>query len=474
MARFSKWITLGALAAPLAFAVPGCSLTKFDEKACDSTSQCRQRFGFGAVCASDGFCDPPKVLPRCSTTYPDDLFTRPLKYRNAVVLGTMFDPTEDKQLGRQQAARLAALQINDGEGFPNGPAALVMCSIEHNHGGDDLDAAAAIDLISGFLTRTLGVHAIIGPSSSADTKRVFEVTQTEAPLIISPSATSPELTELEPTPTDQSPGRLWRTASPDTVQGPVIASDMTDRGVSQVAVVYQEGAYGSGLLQVFKESFAGAVEEFPFKNAGTRAEAIQKAKTATKDEVLFISSVTADSVAFLVAAAAPTGGLAQVGLFLTDGAATQALLDPNAKPAFSRVRGTRPKPLDPADFNYGTFLNGFQGEYGTNPQALSFTAHAYDAAFLAFAGSAWALAQESELSGVGIARGLRRVSQGAATNITVSAWQSVVTAFAKGDSIDLSGASGTLDYDPATEELSDPVEIWVISNDANRKIVPAN
>ncbi len=472
VARFRQ--ILGFVALATWASAGGCSLTQFGDESCDSTDVCRQRFGFGTVCASDGLCDPPSVLPRCATTYPEDLFARPLKYRDAVVLGTMFDVSEPKQLGRQRAARLAARQINDGDGFPGGPAALVMCSIEPDHQGDDLDTLEAIEVVSEFLARTLGVSAIIGPSSSVETQAAFEATEDSGTLIISPSATSPDLTDVEAKPTDQAPGRLWRTASPDTVQGPVIAADMDARAISKVAAVFQEGTYGEGLLSVFKESFSGSVEEFSFRNSGTRAEAIQRARTATKDEVLFISSSTADAVAFLIAAAAPMGGLAQVGLFLTDGAATQALLDERAEAAFPRVRGTRPKPLDPEDFNYGTFLTAYEGEYDESAAQLSFTPHAYDAAFLAFAGSAWALTQESGLSGRNIARGLRRVTSGPATNIAVTAWQSVVGAFSSGSSVDLSGASGSLDYDLATEELAEPVEIWAISGGPTPKIVPAS
>ena len=41
---------------------------------------------------------------------------------------------------------------------------------------------------------------------------------------MSPSATSPALTELEPAASDETPGLLWRTVPPDSLQGRVIVS----------------------------------------------------------------------------------------------------------------------------------------------------------------------------------------------------------------------------------------------------------
>jgi ABC-type branched-subunit amino acid transport system substrate-binding protein len=93
----------------------------------------------------------------------------------------------------------------------------------------------------------------------------------------------------------------------------------------------------------------------------------------------------------------------------------------------------------------------------------SFTAHSYDAAWLLACGAAWAHYQEGGISGLNIARGLRQLSSGVARNLQSDEWPPLLNAFEAGESVDVVGASGELDYDPITGETSGPIELWQIS-----------
>ena len=179
-------------------------------------------------------------------------------------------------------------------------------------------------------------------------------------------------------------------------------------------------------------------------------------------EVLFVSSQTQQVIEFMDAAAT-LAGYDGMGIFLTDAAANQDLLMEADPTRFPQVRGTRQAPLDPdTDLVYATFLANYSSEYGEDAQLFSFTANAYDAAWLLVYGSAWALYQDGSISGLNIAKGLRRVSNGSSIGLLPTTWNQVREKFQRGESINVEGASGSLDYDPVTEETSGKIETWQI------------
>src|SRR5690606_38317170 len=120
---------------------------------------------------------------------------------------------------------------------------IVFCTIEENTELDELARVDAALETADFLVHDLGVPAIIGPSSSSDVQAVFTALRDTGTLVISPAATSPALTDIDVTsPTDDTPGLLWRTAPPDSLPGAAIASDMSARAISKVAVIHAVGA----------------------------------------------------------------------------------------------------------------------------------------------------------------------------------------------------------------------------------------
>jgi branched-chain amino acid transport system substrate-binding protein len=325
------------------------------------------------------------------------------------------------------------------------------------------------------LTDVVGVPAIVGPAASGDTQEVFLDVAARGVLVISPSATSPALTALDPVEvSDDSPGLLWRTAASDALQGAVIAADMLEPGagrlapVTSVAAIHEVGAYGDGLYEVFARAFeegGGTVQEIAYDGEGQLTDAIADGQASGADEILFISSQAADIINFL-GGAASLPGYDDKGIFLTDAAANPDVLA-NANPArMGQVRATRPAPLSEADdVVYASFIAAYSSEFDEDVRSFSFAANAYDAAWLVVYGAAWALFQEGgEVTGATIARGLRRVSSGDAVDLRPSDWVSVSDAFREGVSVDASGASGALDYDPATEETAADIQVWRIQD----------
>jgi branched-chain amino acid transport system substrate-binding protein len=449
-----------------------CTPTRFDESPCQTNAQCRDAFGLGASCGRDGLCQAVPLIARCDQTYPDDLYSRFDRYRDAVVVGTVMDRSSPAHRVRERAVRLAVKEANDAGGLDGRPVALVSCNTEANSALDDYDRTQASVITARYLARTFGATALIGPCASGDVEQVWQALRSTGTVIASPSATSPLLAQLEPESSDERPGMLWRLAPSDAIQGRLIADDLLGRGVHDVAVIREDGPYGEGLASVFSERFTGAggrVQITALTADGQITPAAAMVARAQVPEVLFISSQQDWVVKFLNAAAAQAGFQTK-NLFLTDAAANQTVLDGAAAASglFPRIRGTRPAPRDPNDYVYASFTADYRAEYADDPTVTAFSAHSYDAAWLVLYGSAWSLLQEHRLTSLGIARGLRQLSAGARTPVIPASWPAVVTAFREGRSIDVSGASGELDFDPRTREITAPLEVWTVSGSPPR------
>jgi branched-chain amino acid transport system substrate-binding protein len=456
----------GSIAGLVALALGGCTLTAIDPDACDGLEDCRRAFGVGSVCGADGFCSAPLQHPRCTRSWPSGLLDRPEDFGDTLVIGALFDFVEHADT--LLAAELPVRQVAGQGGLEGRPVGIVHCDTAAMAGDDldDLDGAASA---ARFLADAIGVPAIVGPRGSSRTQAVFEAVRDRDVLVISPSATSPALTGIDATdPSFEAPGLLWRTVPPDTLQSEVIAADMLARSATRVAAMYQLGAYGEGLVDLFESRFIAdggeTVERMPFESgqfATTVATLGASVAAGEYDEVLFVSSDLADYTAFLLAASA-TDALVDayaspdVGLFFADAA------------LYPRIRGTRPASAEGVLFN--AFAAAYAAEFDADADSSGFTPHAYDAAWLVLYGIARASFEEETIGGLGIARGLRRVSSGERVDILPTNWLTVVERFRSGASIDVEGASGPLDYDPDTEETTAPISVWAIAMEPSAPI----
>lgn len=448
-----------------------CSALGTPLEPCTEDADCRGAFGWGSVCLDDGLCSEVVTHPRCTKTYPEDLFSRPEKYRDAVLIGAAFSYVNDDDTAA--AAELAVRQIRARGGEGGIEFALVTCDTTEN-AGDELDDMAATREVTRYLAQTLSVPAILATRGSERTLQAWSVVEDMDILMISPSATSPALTEADETsPTDEQPGRLWRTVPPDSVQSQVMAQDIFGRGVVRIAIIEQVGAYGDSLSALLAQDFTAlggqVVETIAYD--GTLVDAVADAAVLDVQEVVVISSDVPDYINFLNAAssnpqlAATYDGF---GMFFPDAAYNERIyLEPSASAEifYDNIRGSRPAPATGS--LYGSFTGAFVLEYGKSPDTRAFAAHAYDAAYLIMYASLWARAVEGEITGTSLARGLRKISDGPALNIRTSAWPEAVETLGAGIGVDVSGASGLLDYDPATEETTAPIELWAIVPDGD-------
>jgi branched-chain amino acid transport system substrate-binding protein len=462
-----------ALAAALLLGA--CSAGKFRYTLCAETAECRAAFGRGWVCGESGLCEEDPGNPRCEP-YPPGLLDD-LDREDDILFGAIVDRSAGGFELLVRAAKLAVDQVNGRQGLDSRRYSLMTCSNEANPDFDDLDDLAAVGSVGAWMADVMGVAGVMGPVTSSQAEAAYNALAPRDTLIISPSATSPALTALDGLEaTEEDPGLLWRTPPPDDLQGRVVAGEMKEvLGVVNVAVVYEVGAYGTGLKQVFLEQFVDGTHdgsEFPFTSSAELASAVAEVAAGGFDEVLVISSVTSDSSDFLIAAAA-IAEYADIGIFMTDGAfATQMLddaRDGGAEALFPNVRGTVPRFFNEDSVIYNSFRSAYLLAWGgEDPRDFGFTAHAYDATWMLVYGSAWASYQEDGvITGTNMARGLRHISSGDLVEVGPGDWNNATARFEAGQSFNLEGASGRLDYDPVTEETTAPIDVWTINAAGN-------
>ena len=149
-----------------------------------------------------------------------------------------------------------------------------------------VDSAAATSAAEGLVSA--GVVAIMGADCSGVTGAIAtNVAVPNGVVMISPSATSPGLTDLA------DKGYFFRTAPSDARGGQILADITRDRGVKSVAVTYTNNDYGKGLADVY----AAAAKAHGIKV--TTVTAHEDGKADYSAEVATLASAGGDAVAVI-------------------------------------------------------------------------------------------------------------------------------------------------------------------------------
>lgn len=153
-------------------------------------------------------------------------------------------PLESMSPNMAKAAEMAIEEANASGKFLNGSK--VTAARADN---TCADAAAAVAAVERLVTAEK-VNGIMGGMCSGETIASLErVGVPNGMVMISPSATSPALTDLE------DGGFFFRTSPSDARQGEVMADIALERGAKSVAITHTNNDYGKGLAESFKSAF---------------------------------------------------------------------------------------------------------------------------------------------------------------------------------------------------------------------------
>ncbi len=487
MAAMSRAPVLWTCLFALGLAGSSCSaVSKVDFTECTENTTCRDAFGLGWVCGDAGLCEEVTTNKRCKETWPTDLLSNREKYKDSIILGSLFDHTkEGGDLVLVNSASLAVDQANK-TGLTDGRTyAIIHCGYQEDSEIDELKPEDAVVEGAKYLVDTFGVPVIIGPGTSSLAEAAFTELQKpehgQSTLLISPSATSPSLTDIDMRDGDK-PGLFWRTAPPDSLLGEVLASkmmeadpDLMNDTITSAAVIFTNDTYGSGLATELDRNFTGNLLSYGYDNPTdivdhTITARMELEPAAANIGIVFIGSTVEDVVDFINVADANADFYANVSIYLGDAGKNEGVLSQTEDAAddiYPRIRGVFPGSVDIKDPIYNSFDSAFRALFnGSSAIEASYSAHTYDATWLALYGTAWAHYQRGgALTGLDIAYGLQQISSPGGKEIEVGGqqWNSAKSEFKAGRAINVLGASGTLDYDIETEETRAPVEYWKIN-----------
>jgi len=317
-------------------------------------------------------------------------------------------------------------------------------TIDWKDSGDGTNLAVSTQSATAAIAS--GTDAVLGAAASGVTKNIINAITGAKIVEISPSNTSPSLTSWA------DGGYYFRTAPSDNLQGRIAASQILQDGAQNVAILYANNSYGTGLEAVAKSTLtkAGAsVKEFSFTegetNFGSTAADIA---AGNYDAVLIVSyDETRKALPALKAAGYPGGNI-----YLVDGNTIDYSKDSFAS-YLAGAQGTIPGADAPAAFKARLKAKYAALHAGAVLKDFTYAAESYDAVnLLALAAQA-----SGKATGPGIKSQITNISLAGAGKVNVTSFAAGLKALQAGKKINYDGFSGPVEFD----ENGDPTGAFI-------------
>ncbi len=350
-----------------------------------------------------------------------------------------FSGTSGTAVERQQSFELAMKHVNEGGGVLGRPVEWVVAD-------STLDPETAVSEAR-RLVEEEGIHALVGPSTSATTLEVVErVTGPGGIPTISPSATSPLLTEAE------DDDFFFRTALSDSAQGPVVAKLVRDQGFSNVGLIYRNDAWGQGLFGSFQGAWSGGLRAVSVEPGETALLPLLRQSAEQGAEALVL--MTFDDVVSIAVREALENGI--YDQFVISESSLSEELQGLIGEAGGRAYGTLPGKA-PDSESAEAWERAYEEEYGPAPES-GYVRGTYDAAI------AIALAAEAagSVDGAAIRDRLRSIGSGPGVTVTAGAEgiASGLAAVGRGEEVDYDGAAVSMDWDDRGDLSRGHIGTW--------------
>ena len=338
-----------------------------------------------------------------------------------IILG-FTGPIESLTPAMRDSAKLAFKEASDSGSLLGGETITVL-------EGDStcVDSAAAQAVATKLVSD--GVAAIMGADCSGVTGAIAtNVAVPNGVVMISPSATSPGLTDLD----DR--GLFFRTAPSDARGGQILADITKDRGVKSVAITYTNNDYGKGLADVYAAAAKAHGIEVTVVTSHEDGKADYSAEVAT------LASAGGDAVAVIGYLDQGGKGIIQASLdsgafdtfILSDGMIGDTLTDTFGKDlnkSFGSLPGSTGK---------GATVFTDVAKAGGIDSSGPYTGESYDAAALIVL----AIQAGGSADRGSIAKNVMAVANGPGKKIYPGQLKKALDLLAKGKAVDYEGATG--------------------------------
>ena len=200
-------------------------------------------------------------------------------------LGILLTETESFNKHLREAVSLAK------EDIKNAGESIEIISVDFHAGESEAEASA-------MRLHEMGVRAIVGPSFSSDSLEAFDFINEKKIATISPSATSPEITERNKGLINAGEQNYFFRVSPsDLLQAPILAGKITG---NNVVIVYRDDTWGRGLSGPLKEFIEGAGKTVKEIKYPTGMDEFPGAQKVVEDVETLDGIEGADSIVALV------------------------------------------------------------------------------------------------------------------------------------------------------------------------------
>ena len=299
------------------------------------------------------------------------------------------------------------------------------------------------------------VVAIVGALSSGVTLAVAEsVTLPNNVILISPASTNPLMTVL---PADEGKDMLFRTCPSDALQG-VVAGKLAASYNKTVSILYVNNAYGQGLSEVFKESFAKfggkvlAMVPHDEKASESYTAELKKALAGNPDRLLAYSYPEHAKVYLKEALEFYNYGR----FLLCDGTKSEDIVKALGAKSVEGQKGTAPGTVGGEAFT--KFNEYYKAEYGRLPPK-PFITNAYDGTAVIGLAAYAAKVKGLPLTSANIRDNMRAVANPPGEVVIPGEFQKAFDLLKAGKAINYEGAAGSVDFDKHGDVVT-PIEIW--------------
>ncbi len=393
------------------------------------------------------------------------------KASDAIVIGATLPLTigrlpDDGERQLLNAMLLALDEINQRDGVGGRPFALLTCDSSGDPALTKRQAAWLADEIK---------VPVVFTSWSSLTLAAANVTVPRHVLTVTGDSTSPELTAV---PANVDGVRLlWQTAPSDVRMGRVLAQllarDPAFAGLQRIGVLYQNDPYGQGLAGVVASQLARlapatAVVSIQYPVFGDVTKQVKQLAEASPQLTLVIG--WSNDVRRILELAAKRPALTRAAghrWFFSDSVKESILFEGLAYP--SEIDGAFGLgAADGGGDEAASFAARYLAEFGRNALDQTYAANSYDAMYLVALAAAYALGSDGKgaLTGLRLAEGLTHLSSGSHFGLVPEQFTAARATLQSGGSIDVTGASGQLDFDNQTGEAPAAFQVWRIRDKA--------
>lgn len=215
-----------------------------------------------------------------------------------------------------------------------------------------------------------GVDFILGGTCSGETLAAAPITQEARVLLLSPSATSPDITIAG--------DLVFRTYPSDDFEAKMVAAHAIENGHARAAVISETTDFAQGVRNAFKASYTGTVVfDETFNSGETDFRTLITKLRAANPQMVYVSPQSPVAGELILKQISESG--LNVAVY-----ANNAMIDRSAIAANPSLyeEVVMAEVQIPTDGKAAAMLAAYEALYGNSPEFVAYTASAYDSVYL--------------------------------------------------------------------------------------------